>query len=575
MMKNTLFVFLLLLSSTGFSQSATQTITGRVTDLGQPLVNANVSVKGTDNGTNTDAKGNYTIKAKPRDVLVFSYVGMRTVEIIVEDVTSILNVKLAPEVEELDEVVVEKKKGRIQRNLDLEYDTNKDLVRSAHGMLDKRRSGFSMRIFDEEDIWPSARNFMEVIQGRFHGRIANGNIYLRPTPTLLRGTPATIYDLDGAITIDAPTFIPASEIKRIAIIQGSSAYARYGPQAAGGVIIINTKRGSMHREPGLDEPYDRAKLRNNIFDEASVKGNYVAEPPAFLMEIYDSESEARALEVFKSKKDLYDDSPYYLLDIGTYFLNKWKDRTKAWELFSMIQDNFPENAPALKALAYVYQENRDWEAARDVYIKVFKLRPRYAQSYRDLANAYSEAGDLDRGLIFYGRYMAAHKTDNRAGQLQGIDSIIKVEAGNLLYTSSDTRTSKNELQHNLGIWPIRILVEWNSSEAEFDLQFVHPSKHYFTWNHTLEDNPERIKDEKLRGYSSEQFMIDNSATGQWLINLKYFGNRSYDPTYLKVTTYRDYGTTSQKKEIKVFELTEKNVNQTLLELYTSGPQASN
>lgn len=572
-MKNTLFVFLLLFACTVFSQSATQTIKGRVTDLGQPLANANVSIKGTDNGTNTDANGDYTIQARPRDVLVFSYVGMKTVEIIVEDATSVLNVKLSPKVQELDEVVVEKKKGRTRKDLELEYVTNKDLIKTSFGILDKNRAGYAMTMIDGKDIQNGPNNFIDAIQGRFNGRVVRSQGEERIF--LPRGGSAVIYDLDGVVMEDAPTYIPVSSISRIAVIYPTGATSRYGSKGEGGVVVINTYRGSAYNEPGTEEPYDRAKLRNNIFDETSVKGNFVAEAPAFLKELYDSTSEARALEVFGDKKGLYDDSPYYLLDIGNYFLNKWKDRAKAWELFSMIQDNFPDNSPALKALAYVYQENGDWEAARDVYIEVFKLRPRYAESYRDLANAYGEAGDINKGVGLYARYMAAHEMDNRVGQLEGIDSIIKVEAGNILYTSFDTKTSKKDLQNELGIWPIRMLVEWNNSEAEFDLQFVHPSKHYYTWNHTLEESPERIKDEKLKGYSSEQFMIDNSATGQWLINLKYYGNRSYDPTYLKVTTYRDYGTPSQKKEIKVFELTEKNVNQTLLTLYTAGPQASN
>ena len=572
-MKNTLFVLLLLFSCTVFSQSGNQTIKGKVTDLGQPLANVNIVVKGTDNGTNTDAQGNYSLQAKPRDVLVFSSVGMQTVEIIVEDVTTILNVKLSPKVQELDEVVVEKKKGRTRKDLEMEYATNKDLIRSAYGIMDKMRAGYAMTMIDGKDIQNGYINFVDAIQGRFNGRVVRAQgeekIYLP------RESNPVIYDLDGVVMEDAPTYIPVSSINRIAIISGTGGLSRYGSKGGGGVVIINTYRGSAYNEPGTEEPYDRAKLRNNIFDETSIKSNPVTEAPAFLKELYDSGSEASALEIFENNKDLYDDSPYYLLDIGTYFLNKWKDRAKAEELFALIQDSFPDNAPALKALAYRYQENGDWAAARDVYIKVFKLRPRYAGSYRDLANAYAEAGDTSKGVGLYARYMSMQNFDSHTGQLVGIDSIIKVEAGNLLYTSFDTKTSKKDLQNELGIWPIRMLVEWNNSEAEFDLQFVHPSKHFFTWSHTLEQSPERIEDEKLKGYSSEQFMIDNSATGQWLINLKYYGNRSYDPTYLKITTYRNYGTPSQKKEIKVFALTEKNVNQTLLTLYTSGPQASN
>jgi len=110
----------------------------------------------------------------------------------------------------------------------------------------------------------------------------------------------------------------------------------------------------------------------------------------------------------------------------------------------------------------------------------------------------------------------------------------------------------------------RVLFEWNNSEAEFDLQFVNPDKHYFVWSHTLENESERIYDEKVKGYSCEHFLIDKSLLGTWKINIKYFGNKAYNPTYLKTTVYYDYGTTVERSEVKLFSLSEKNVNFELL-----------
>ena len=110
MKKYLLFKLLFLLSFSLSAQQKSNTISGLVTDLGRTISNVNIIIKGSDTGTKTDAKGNYSINASPGDVLIYSYVGMQTTEIIVEDVTTILNIQLTPKVEELKEVVVERQR---------------------------------------------------------------------------------------------------------------------------------------------------------------------------------------------------------------------------------------------------------------------------------------------------------------------------------------------------------------------------------------------------------------------------------------------------------------------------------
>ena len=89
---------------------------------------------------------------------------------------------------------------------------------------------------------------------------------------------------------------------------------------------------------------------------------------------------------------------------------------------------------------------------------------------------------------------------------------------------------------------------------------------YYIWSHTIEHEKNRIVDEKLKGYSSAQFLIDKSKPSKWLIKVNYRGNKSYDPTYLKVAIYYNYGMPTQRREVKVYRLELKNVNQTLLQI---------
>ncbi len=93
----------LVLSTSTFAQSP---VSGRVTDdNNDPLPGVSVVVKGTATGTSTDTGGNFTLRANPTDVLVFSFVGFLSKEVTVGN-QSVLNVKLVVNSQSLDEVVV-------------------------------------------------------------------------------------------------------------------------------------------------------------------------------------------------------------------------------------------------------------------------------------------------------------------------------------------------------------------------------------------------------------------------------------------------------------------------------------
>ena len=104
-MKNTLlFVFALMFSMQVSSQE--KKVSGIVSDnLGYPLPGVNVIIKGSITGTQTDFDGKYEVLAQVGDVLVFNYVGLKTVEQIVGDAT-IINVTMEEDAAMLEEVVV-------------------------------------------------------------------------------------------------------------------------------------------------------------------------------------------------------------------------------------------------------------------------------------------------------------------------------------------------------------------------------------------------------------------------------------------------------------------------------------
>jgi TonB-linked SusC/RagA family outer membrane protein len=205
----------------------TITITGNVTDKsGMPLPGVSVLIKGTSRGVLTDFDGNYKIDAEKGEVIVFSYIGMKTTSITVGNSTNI-EVSLEEDASKLDEVVV------------IGYGSQKksDLTGSISSLsgegLDKFVTG----------------NASQALQGRMSGvRIeSNGggpgattNIVIRGVSSFTNSSP--LFVIDGMFS-DNMDFINPSDIKSIEVLKDASAGAIYGSRAANGVVIITTNSG--------------------------------------------------------------------------------------------------------------------------------------------------------------------------------------------------------------------------------------------------------------------------------------------------------------------------------------------
>jgi uncharacterized protein YfaP (DUF2135 family) len=116
---------------------------------------------------------------------------------------------------------------------------------------------------------------------------------------------------------------------------------------------------------------------------------------------------------------------------------------------------------------------------------------------------------------------------------------------------------------------VRIVFEWNTSDAEFSFEFVNQNEQSYVIDHTLHESNDLIIDEKLKGYNSKQYIINPLSAGDWLVNLNYYGNKKNTPTFLKVTTYYNWGRFYQTETIKVFELELENRKKQLFKINSS------
>ena len=212
---------------------AQKTVSGTVTDEAGPLPGVNILIKGTTTGTDTDFDGNYSIQAKQGDVLMFSYVGMETVEKVVGASNRIDVVMTGSNV--LDEVVV-----------------------VAYGSQNKETITSSVAVVNSEDIEsrPTA-SVVQALQSKAPGlNISTGNgqpgansVVLLRGINSINGNVEPLFVMDG-VPIDEDNFrsINQSDIENVTILKDASATAIYGNRATGGVILITTKKGKRNEK---------------------------------------------------------------------------------------------------------------------------------------------------------------------------------------------------------------------------------------------------------------------------------------------------------------------------------------
>ena len=218
-------LLLLLASSPVLAQQ--RNIGGTITDSsGQPLPGANVLVKGTSTGTQSDFDGNYTIEANTGDVLIFSYLGFTAQSISIGSQSNI-DAVLQEDAALLDEVVV-----------------------TGYGSQTRATLTTSVSKLDTKILESSTRsNAATALQGTIAGlRVTNTTGQPGATPQIvLRG--GTNFDGTGSplILIDG---IPGSfyalnsdDIESIEVLKDAAATAIYGARSANGVILVTTKSG--------------------------------------------------------------------------------------------------------------------------------------------------------------------------------------------------------------------------------------------------------------------------------------------------------------------------------------------
>lgn len=223
------WIFTLLLAfSMQFSFAQEKTVTGVVSDKLGPLPGANVVVKGTTNGVQTDFDGKYSIKAKTGDVLEVSFTGYNVQAIPVTAANS-YNVKLTESSTALAEVLV-----------------------VGYGTTTKERfTGTAAKINIENIEAKTVSNVSQALRGEVAGvNVVSGSGAPGSDATIrirgfgsINGNRDPLYVVDGAPFSSDVSAINPADIESMTVLKDAAATSIYGSRGANGVILITTKQG--------------------------------------------------------------------------------------------------------------------------------------------------------------------------------------------------------------------------------------------------------------------------------------------------------------------------------------------
>lgn len=518
-------------------------IFGRIFHKGSPLQGATVLNLSNSSGTASGYNGDYSIAASVGDSIRYSYVGMQDVIRIVRAEGEAINVILEEKVQELEEVEVVERKHKSQNDLLREYDSNEDLIVSSFGVLNKRATGYALYILGEGDFNENAPDLTSAIRGRFPGLRTSG------TPNF--SNPAALYDIDGIVMVDPPP-IPPSMVRRIAWIPGLTGTLRYGTLGRAGVIVINTKLANYGNERKLNPATLQKEYAFDALENKDSINGQLPEINRQLMEVGNFKNASDVFEEINASKVIPES---FLVDAYAFFRSRWPQEKIPVGLrdFSKIR-----NEANRRALAFYADLNNDSKTALSAFEDQLRSHADRLDAYWDLAMAYEKAGDPEKAL----------KLLLRADYLRSISYLPEADFGAHNLISRDLHRLQlkmvggkpGESSETWFTGGTRIVVEWNDPSADFTLQFVNPSNKYFEWNAILARPPQINESE----YLAEEFLIDATDRGSWQINGQYLGNRSLNPTYVRVMVFRNYGSESQRLETYVFRLQAANIKQKLV-----------
>ena len=239
MKKVSLVLTTLLMAFSLFAQNIA--VRGTVTDAstGEPVAFASIAVKGTTSGTSSGLDGTYTLNAPANATLVFSFIGYKTQEIVVNGRT-VVDCALAADAEYLEDVIVigygttrrEAKTGAVST---VKAD---EIAAVPASSVDKMLAGKMAGVTISSETGQPGSNSQIRIRGTSSINAGNEPLWVVDGIPVMSGDQSYFTNTNNAIAAINP-----NDIESLTVLKDAAAASIYGSRAANGVILVTTKSG--------------------------------------------------------------------------------------------------------------------------------------------------------------------------------------------------------------------------------------------------------------------------------------------------------------------------------------------
>ena len=246
-----LVLLVVLVAQITFAQE--RVVSGVVSDNAEmPLPGVSILVKGTKSGTQTDFDGKYSIKALPSQILIFSYIGMTTQEVMAS--SSKVNIKLASTAVELEGVVVTAlgiKKSEKAIGYAAQSVKGSELTEARESNLVNALSGKIAGVQVTNSSGAVGSSSRVVLRGNSSISGNNQALFVVDGVPFDNSSYSTADDGGGNDLPNGIASISPDDIESITVLKGPNAAALYGLRASNGVIIITTKSGKSGKSKSV------------------------------------------------------------------------------------------------------------------------------------------------------------------------------------------------------------------------------------------------------------------------------------------------------------------------------------
>jgi len=406
---------------------------------------------------------------------------------------------------ELDEVIITHKNGKVNNS-----------------------KGYSTTIINKHDI-QFKQNILNVLIGKVPGLRTNpreglSGIRLRESKGIQTPSKPPMFIVDGVEmsigSLEASSIV--NFIKKVEVIRGLRGTTLYGSRAFAGVILITTNLGKQHHVNKKTKKRDKGIVIIENNEE-------------YITEYDELNSEIDFYKMYLKQREEYKKLPSYFIDIHELFNNKGY-KIYADRILSNILEEEVLNTSKLRTYAFLLDKSTNYNLELSIWKKIVKLNPSQPQDYRNLALTYKK---INKSINTF-------KLLNNTNNIEGVIYNLNIEINNM---NVNNTSLNNELD-------LRIVIDWSNKNTDLDLYIIEPNKdECFLGNPNTKIGGKISPDVSMLG--PESYSLKKAKKGEYLIKVGY--NRDYmldvdDPTFLKITIFKNYGRSNQSKEIKVFRL---------------------